>query len=75
MISIVELEGHIANANILSIIVGKLYHRKKLCLIILLKVDKNLEIGFHCAILPFDLTVRLWMESGGEFPLDAKEIA
>ena len=64
-----------ANASILGIIIGKLHHRKKLCPIILLKVDKSLEVGFHYAILSFGLTIRLWIEGGGESPLNAKEIA
>ena len=75
MISIIELERYMAGTGIPSIIIGKFCSRKKLCLIILFKVDKDLEIGFHYAILPFDLTVCLWIESGKEFLLNAKEIA
>ena len=75
MISAIELEKYVADAGILGVVIGKLCHRKKPCLIILLKVDKGLKIGFHCAILPFGLTVRLWVEGGRESPLYAKEIA
>ena len=64
-----------AGTDILSIVVGKLRHRKKPCPIILLKVDKGSEVDFYRAILPFGLTVRLWVEDGGESPLYAKEIA
>ena len=64
-----------AGAGILGIVVGKLCHGKKSCLIILLEVDKGLKVGFYCTILPSGLTVRLWIEGGREFSLDAEEIA
>ena len=64
-----------AGAGILNIVIGKLRYGKKSCLIILLKVDKGSEVGFYRTILPLNLAVRLRIESGGEFPLDAKEIA
>ena len=74
MISAIEFKKYIAGVGILGVIIGKLYHKKKLCLIILLKVDKDLEVSFHCAILPFGLTVCLWIKGGEESPLDAKKI-
>ena len=64
-----------AGADILGIIIDKLYHRKKPCPIILLNVDKNFEVSFYCTILPLSLAVRLQIEGSGEFPLDVKEIA
>ena len=75
MISAVEFKRHIAGASILGIIIGKFCYKKKPCLIILLKVDKNSEVGFHYAILPFGLIVYLWIEGDREPLLDAKEIA
>ena len=48
-----------ANAGIVGIVVDEFCYKKKLYPIILLKVDKGLEVGFHCAILHFDLTIRL----------------
>ena len=75
MISAIELKKCVVGASILGIVVSKLYHGKKLCPIILLEVDKGSEVGFHCAILSFDLTIRLWVEGDGEPLLDAKEIA
>ena len=75
MISAIELKKCVASAGILGIVVSELRHRKKLCPIILLKVDKGSKVGFHCTILPFGLTVRLWVEGGGESLLDTKEIA
>ena len=75
MISAIELKICVAGGGIFCVVISKLRHGKKPCLIILLKVDKGLEVGFHYTILPFGLTVRLWVESGGESPLDAEEIA
>ena len=74
MISAIELERYIAGAGILSIIVGKLCYGKKLYPIILLEVDKSLEISFHRIILLLNLAVHLQVEGNGKFPLDAKEI-
>ena len=69
-----KLKKCVANASILGIIIGKLHYEKKPSSIILLKVVKSLEVGYHYAILPFVLTVHLWMRRGGESSLDAKEI-
>ena len=63
-----------ANASILSIVVSKLRHGKKSYPIILLKVDKSLEVGFHGTIMPLNLAIRLQVKDGGEFLLDAEEI-
>ena len=75
MISAIELEKCVAGAGILGIVVSKLRHGKKPCPIILLEVDEGSKVGFHRTILPFGLTVRLWVEGGGESPLDVEEIA
>ena len=74
MISAIELEKYMADASILGIIVNKLHYRKKLCSIILLKVDKGLEVDFYYSILSFGLIIYLWVEASRESPLDAKEI-
>ena len=58
-------------AGILGIVVSKFRYIKKLCLIILFEVDKNLKIGLHYAILLLNLTICLWVEGGREFLLDA----
>ena len=55
MISAIELKKCVANAGIFGIVVGKFRYRKKLYPIILLKVDKGLEVGFYYTILPFSL--------------------
>ena len=59
MISAIKLEICVAGADILGIIVSKLCYRKKGCPIILFEVDKGLEIGFYCIILPFGLMIHL----------------
>ena len=64
-----------AGAAIFGIVASKFRYEKKPCPIILLKVDKGLEISFYYIILPLSLAVRLEVESGGESLLDAKEIA
>ena len=48
IISAIELEKYIANASIVSIIISKFHYKKKPFLIILLKIDKDLEISFYC---------------------------
>ena len=63
-----------AGTGILGVIVGKLRYKKKPYLIILLEIDKGLEIGFHRTILPFRLAVYLRVEGGGESLLNAKKI-
>ena len=63
MISTVELKKSLANASILGIIVGKFRHEKKLCPIILFKVNKSLKVDFYCIILPLNLAVYLWVKS------------
>ena len=75
MISAIELKRCVAGAGILGVVVGEFCHGKKPCPIILLEVDKGSEVGFYRAILPFGLTVRLWVEDGGESSLYAEEIA
>ena len=75
MISAIKLKRYEAGAGILTIVIGKLRHRKKPCPIILLKVDKSLEISFYCTILPLCLAIYLRIEGSEEFLLDAKEIA
>ena len=74
MISAIELKRCVAGVSILGIVISKLYHKKKPYSIILLEVNKGLEISFYCTILPLSLAVCLWLEGGGKFPLDAKEI-
>ena len=63
-----------AGIGIFGVVIGELCHGKKLCPIILLEIDKNIEVSFYCTILPLHLAVRLRVEGGEEFLLNAKEI-
>ena len=47
------------NTNIFGIIIGKLYYKKKLYLIILFKINKNLKINFYYIILFLGLAIHL----------------
>ena len=75
MIFAIELKKCMAGAGILGIVVSKLRYGKKPCPIILFKVDKGSEVGFHRTILSLSLAVRLRVEGGGKSPLDVEEIA
>ena len=75
MIFAIELKKCVANTSILGIVISKLRYGKKPCPIILLKVDKGLEVSFHRIILSLSLAVHLRVEGDREPPLDAKGIA
>ena len=64
-----------ADTGIHGIIISKLRYGKKLCPIILLKVDKSLKVGFYYTIIPLSLVVSLRVEGNRESPLDIEEIA
>ena len=74
IISIIELKKYVTNASIFGIIVNKLCYKKKLYLIILLKVNKNLEIGLYYIILSFNLAVHFWLKGNREVLLNVKKI-
>lgn len=54
-----KLERYMTNSCILSIVIYKFYHGEEFCLVILLSINKNAEIGFHNDILSLDLTIYL----------------
>ena len=74
MISTVELKKYIASASIFCIIIGEFCHKKKLYLVILFEINKGSKVSFHCNILPFGLTIRLWVKGDRKSPLNTKEI-
>ena len=74
MIFAIELERCVTSTGILSIIINKFRYKKKSYLIILLKVNKNLEVSFYHTILPFNLAVCLQVKGNKEFLFDVKEI-
>ena len=59
IISIIKLENHMTNISIFSIIIGKLYHRKKPYPIILFEVEKDPKTSLNYAILFLGLAVYL----------------
>ena len=63
-----------ASACILGVIISKLGYWQELCLIILLEIDKCLEVDFHCTILIFGLAVSLKMKESGKAAFDPEEI-
>ena len=64
MIFAVELKKRVAGASIFVIAIGKLCYGKKTCPIILLEIDKGLEVGFYYNILPLSLAIYLRMKGG-----------
>ena len=59
MIFVVDLKKNVTSASSFGIIIGKLRYGKKLCPIILLKINKNLKISFYYTILPLSLAIYL----------------
>ena len=59
MIFAVKFKRYIADTDILGIIISKLCYKKKLCTIILFKVDKSLKFGFYYTILPLNIVIDL----------------
>ena len=74
MISAIELKKCVAGTGILGIVISKLRHKKKPCPIILLEIDKSLEVDFYHTILSLNLVVYLQIEGSRQSLLDAEEI-
>ena len=64
MIFAIKLKKCVANIDIFGIIISKLCYKKKSCLIILFKVDKNSKISFNCGVLSLSLAICLRIEGG-----------
>ena len=64
-----------AGISIFSIVTNKHRYGKKLYLIILLKIDKILEVGFYYTILLFSLADDLQIKGDRKFFFNAEEIA
>lgn len=75
MIIVIQLKKNVAGAYILGIVIDKLGYKQKPSPIVLLKIDKNLEIRFYYTILMFYLPICLKIKSGGELPFNAKKVA
>ena len=74
MIATGELKNCLTRTGILEVVVGKLCHREKLCLVILLLIYENTKVSFHGAVLLFFLIVCLRVIWGRELSLDAEEV-
>lgn len=82
----VEFETRMINTCILCIIIYKVCHEQKFCLIILLSIDKNLEIDYYCigmllglaiylrikVIESFCLMLRNWHRKNQKFEINQK---
>ena len=55
--STIKLKKYVVNASIFGIIIYKLCHKKKTYLVILLKIDKGLEICLYYILLSFNLAI------------------
>ena len=56
-------------------ITSKLHHQKKTLLIIILKINKNLQIRFYSTFLVLNLTIYLKIKTGENFLINTKKIA
>ena len=75
MVATVRLKRSVTGAGIFRIVICKFSYWKESCPVVLLEVDKGLEVSFYGAVLPLGLTVCLRVERGGELAFDAKEVA
>ena len=62
MISAIELEKSQAGTHILCIIVCKFRYLQEIRLVVLLPIDKALEVYFHNIFLSLCLAINLWMK-------------
>ena len=65
MIAGIELKRRVTSAGVFGVILRKLSYRSEPGPVILLKVDKGLEVGPHSAVLPLCLAVSLRVKYGG----------
>ena len=71
---VIKFKRHITSINIFYIIISKLSHLKESYLVILLKINKNLEISFYYTILFFSLAIYLKLKDDIKFSLNIKKI-
>ena len=75
MIAAVQLKRRVTSTCVLRIVISKLGYWQEPSPVILLKVDKDLEVHFHCAVLLLGLPICLRMDGGKEPSLDAEKVA
>lgn len=64
MIATIKLEWCMTGAGIFYIIISKFSHLVELDQIIQFNIDETSKISLHYTILPFSLTISLWLENG-----------
>ena len=74
MVAKIELKEYVTRAGIFEVIVDKLRHWQKPCLVILLLIHEDTKISFYCTVLLFHLPVCLRVECSKKLPLDAEEV-
>lgn len=62
MIAVVELEKYLPIISIFNIFICKFSYQQKLCLVILFKVNNNLQLYFYYIILILDLLIGLQLK-------------
>ena len=75
IISIVKPKWYITYIWIFCIVIYKFHNKQESYLVILLPVDKSLEVYFHYAVLSLNLAVYLWIKDGEKLSFDAKKVA
>lgn len=63
MVATAKLKKSVLNIEIPSVIIGKLNHWQKICLVIFLEIDKNIEIYLYYICLLLGLIVALQVKS------------
>lgn len=74
IIIVIEFKNCETDNYTLYIIVYKYGHKKEFYLVIMLIVDKNLEINLYYTILSLSLAIFLWVKDNRKFLLNTKEI-
>lgn len=70
MIAIVSIERHMAAICVFSIFVNKLSYWQQLSSIDLFVIDKSLKVDLCHIVLPFGLTIYLYIKISKEFLLN-----
>lgn len=63
MVATAKLKKSVLNIEIPSVIIDKLNHWQKICLVIFLEIDKNIEIYLYYICLLLGLIVALQVKS------------
>lgn len=71
VIAAVQLRRYVAGIGVFCIIIDKFSYWKKPYQVILLEVDKNLDVGFYFTVLSFSLIISLRIKGGKKFLFDA----